>query len=76
MLKEWLAKKIAWLKENVFKVLTIPAIISCLTFLLSLSGVLQDGVLTQDEFSRLVSTSSGIESVILVIAMIIWGRKK
>lgn len=62
-------------KKHFMKFITLPAVISGLTFLLNILLALNDGVIDDKEFHNLMTSSSGVQMVILFLVMIVLKRK-
>jgi len=63
---EWLKNLI---KSNPFTSLFIPTTLGGMSFIVNLSIALSDGKIDSNEFHQLMSSSSGLQTVILVIIM-------
>lgn len=74
-MNSWLERLKMWVENDVGKALSIPTIISAGTFLMNLVQSLRDGVLSHDEIQNLIQSSSGIETLILGVAMLIWKKR-
>lgn len=64
-----------FLKKHFMKFITLPAVISGLTFLLNILLALNDGVIDDKEFHNLMTSSSGAQMVILFFVMVILRKK-
>lgn len=61
-------------KKHLFKLITIPAIISALNFIVLILQSVSDGVITDQELHALIKASSGIDIIFLVIAITLLKR--
>jgi hypothetical protein len=64
------------IKENPHLVLSVPALLCFITFITNLVAALKDGVIDSSELHQLLSTADGFETVVLVVTMLVIGRKK
>jgi len=69
-----------WLKQVIQKYpvhsLIFPTLLGFVTFLANLISALSDGVIDGNEFHQLMSSSSGIETVLLLVVMVALKKKK
>lgn len=63
-------------KENLDKVITVPALLSTANFLANLLAALKDNNISDQEFHALLQMSSGIEAIILFAIMAFLRIKK
>jgi len=64
-----------WLKSNVTKAVGVPALLSGVSFFGNLFIALSDGVITEKEFHNLLTSSNGVEMIILVVLYVALKKK-
>jgi len=64
------------LRTKPHKLLTVPILLCFLTFITNLCAALKDGNIDSNELHQLLSTADAFETVILVIIMVVLGKKK
>lgn len=74
-MSQFLQKIKGWCEQNLFKVISVPLVVSLFNFLIGLSSALKDGIISHAETQQLMTTASGFETILLGFAMLIWGKK-
>lgn len=64
-----------FIKDNPVLSLLFPTLLGILTFIGNLASALSDGVIDGNEFHQLMSSSSGIETVLLLVVMVALKKK-
>lgn len=64
------------IKNNAHLALSVPAVLCALTFITNLVTALKDGKIDSNEMHQLLATADGFETVLLVVVMVVMGRKK
>ena len=65
-----------YIKNNPHTVISIPAILCAIQFVMGLLGVVRTGVFDGATMNQLLSTADGFESVVLFITMLVLKGKK
>lgn len=69
-----------WLKgyltNNPHVVISVPAILCFIQFIMSLWGAIRTGIFDSNTINQLLSSADGFESVVLFVIMIVLKNKK
>ncbi len=69
-------KLIQSLRKKPHIALSVPTLLCAITFVTNLVQALSDGVITDGEYHRLLTTANGFETTVLFILMLVLKDKK
>lgn len=69
-MKELMKKAIIWIELHITKTISIPLLLSALTFCVNFLKAVKDGILSPEEIQTLTSGASGVEIIVIGVALL------